>query len=433
MVELLPGCPSLDGSSRDVEVGLEQGTCLSSANLLTGRSVVRNRLLPLDFPRLGLDDLAVSQPSCFLLVPHQPGTERQLQSDDSFKVIRYRIFLWGGGAFGVLSELTSKIRQVRSFVTSYIPYYGPEAPDSSSGALIDCWSVRRAWQLDCKRFTTNRGDIVSAGLSGCDEWLEVAKWLKQEFANRKIRSSNRTFALRLLLSRPGQPGGIPALVLSSGGIAAKRPKGVTAESYYYLQQSYRILNYRAESLINQCYFSRSRNVFCIIYGNSGVVRLLLALNTCDLAVADLEVAECGPGGEMPQWFERKLADRKVRGLNSTSASRLPLSGLGQPGGIPALALPLGGMAARHRKGSCCRLFDFTSNRPGDVIHFAENSSTAHDRFSSSWGSPGRCGLRVSTNLMLSLNPNCTNLANYTQLQANLVQKHREREILLGSS
>ncbi|KER19730.1 hypothetical protein T265_11577 [Opisthorchis viverrini] len=29
-----------------------------------------------------------------------------------------------------------------------------------------CWSVRRAWQLDCKRFITNRGDIISVGLSG---------------------------------------------------------------------------------------------------------------------------------------------------------------------------------------------------------------------------------------------------------------------------
>ncbi|KER20662.1 hypothetical protein T265_10836 [Opisthorchis viverrini] len=35
----------------------------------------------------------------------------------------------------------------------------------SSGALFGCWSVRRAWQLDCKCFITNRGDIVSAGLS----------------------------------------------------------------------------------------------------------------------------------------------------------------------------------------------------------------------------------------------------------------------------
>ncbi|KER31142.1 hypothetical protein T265_02587 [Opisthorchis viverrini] len=28
-----------------------------------------------------------------------------------------------------------------------------------------CWSVRRAWQLDCKRFITNGGDIVGAGLT----------------------------------------------------------------------------------------------------------------------------------------------------------------------------------------------------------------------------------------------------------------------------
>ncbi|KER22201.1 hypothetical protein T265_14919, partial [Opisthorchis viverrini] len=40
----------------------------------------------------------------------------------------------------------------------------------SLGALFGCWSVRRALQLDCKRFITNRGDIVSAGLSGADEW-----------------------------------------------------------------------------------------------------------------------------------------------------------------------------------------------------------------------------------------------------------------------
>ncbi|KER32681.1 hypothetical protein T265_12775, partial [Opisthorchis viverrini] len=45
------------------------------ANLLTGRSVGRTRPLPLDFHCLGLDNLAVSQPSCFLLMAWQldPG------------------------------------------------------------------------------------------------------------------------------------------------------------------------------------------------------------------------------------------------------------------------------------------------------------------------------------------------------------------------
>ncbi|KER33615.1 LOW QUALITY PROTEIN: hypothetical protein T265_12569, partial [Opisthorchis viverrini] len=45
--------------------------------------------------------------------------------------------------------------------------------ECSSGALLGCWSVRRAWQLDCKRFITNRGDFVSAGLSGTDDVTSI--------------------------------------------------------------------------------------------------------------------------------------------------------------------------------------------------------------------------------------------------------------------
>ncbi|KER32246.1 hypothetical protein T265_12827, partial [Opisthorchis viverrini] len=53
----------------------------------------------------------------------------------------------------------------------------------------------------------------------------------------------------------------------------------------------------------------------------------------------------------PKWLEREITDRKVRGSNPSSASRLPLSRLGQPGSIPALVQPSGGMAVRHRKGA----------------------------------------------------------------------------------
>ncbi|KER23397.1 hypothetical protein T265_08721 [Opisthorchis viverrini] len=42
-------------------------------------SVVRTRPLPLDFPCLGLGNLAISQPSCFLRVAWQLGTGRVLQ------------------------------------------------------------------------------------------------------------------------------------------------------------------------------------------------------------------------------------------------------------------------------------------------------------------------------------------------------------------
>ncbi|KAG5452306.1 hypothetical protein CSKR_106735, partial [Clonorchis sinensis] len=55
------------------------------------------------------------------------------------------------------------------------------------------------------------------------------------------------------------------------------------------------------------------------------------------------------GARWLKWLVREITDRKVRGSNPTSASRLPLSRLGQPGSIPALVLPSGGMAARHRK------------------------------------------------------------------------------------
>ncbi|KAG5442495.1 hypothetical protein CSKR_113255 [Clonorchis sinensis] len=53
-----------------------------SVNLLTLGSVVRTRPLPLDFPCLGLGNLAVSQPSCFIRVAWQLATERVLQLND---------------------------------------------------------------------------------------------------------------------------------------------------------------------------------------------------------------------------------------------------------------------------------------------------------------------------------------------------------------
>ncbi|KAG5442706.1 hypothetical protein CSKR_108014 [Clonorchis sinensis] len=71
---------------------------------------------------------------------------------------------------------------------------------------------------------------------------------------------------------------------------------------------------------------------------------------------------------MAQWLDCEFADRKTRDSNPISASRRPLSWLGQPDSIPALVLPSGGMAARYRKGvtaerllllyivvKCCRL------------------------------------------------------------------------------
>ncbi|GAA48230.1 hypothetical protein CLF_101345 [Clonorchis sinensis] len=54
----------------------------------------------------------------------------------------------------------------------------------SSGALIDCWSVRRSWQLDCKRFITNRGDIVSATQS-----LKPAPTMSPRLVMKRLQSN----------------------------------------------------------------------------------------------------------------------------------------------------------------------------------------------------------------------------------------------------
>ncbi|KAG5445103.1 hypothetical protein CSKR_104003, partial [Clonorchis sinensis] len=56
-------------------------------------------------------------------------------------------------------------------------------------------------------------------------------------------------------------------------------------------------------------------------------------------------------GTWPKWLECEFTDQKICGSNPISASRLPLSRLGQPGSIPVLVLPSGGMTVRHRKGA----------------------------------------------------------------------------------
>ncbi|KAG5446775.1 Nuclear speckle splicing regulatory protein 1 [Clonorchis sinensis] len=114
------------------------------------------------------------------------------------------------------------------------------------------------------------------------------KWLERELTDRKVRGSNPTSASRLPLSRLGQPGSIPALL--------------------------------------------------------GTERVLQLNDFFLLALFAI------PGSGIVLWLKRKLTNRKVHGSNPTSASRLPLSRLGQPGSIPGLMLPSGGMTARRRKG-----------------------------------------------------------------------------------
>ncbi|KAG5442871.1 hypothetical protein CSKR_105181 [Clonorchis sinensis] len=56
------------------------------------------------------------------------------------------------------------------------------------------------------------------------------------------------------------------------------------------------------------------------------------------------------GAKWPKWLNREFTNQKVCCSNLTSASRLPLSRLGQPVRIPALVQPSGGITVRRRKG-----------------------------------------------------------------------------------
>ncbi|KER19280.1 hypothetical protein T265_11896 [Opisthorchis viverrini] len=81
-------------------------------------------------------------------------------------------------------------------------------------------------------------------------------------------------------------------------------------------------------------------------------------------------------GEVAQRLECKFTDWKVRGSNPTSASRLPLFRLGQPGSIPALVRPSGGMAARHRKGATAGRGTVTRHHSGSQTLRTDNKNIA---------------------------------------------------------
>ncbi|KER20209.1 hypothetical protein T265_15371, partial [Opisthorchis viverrini] len=147
-----------------------------------------------------------------------------------------------------------------------------------------------------------------------------ARWpksLEREFTDRKVRGSNPSSASRLPLFRLGRPGSTLAFVPPSCGMAARHRRGATAERLGAMLPGHERSSVRPSLL-------------------------------CHLKDA--------LGASWPKWLEHEFTDRKVRGSNPTSTTRLPLSRLGQPGSIPALMLPSGGVAARHRKGATAERF-----------------------------------------------------------------------------
>ncbi|KAG5450410.1 tRNA-specific adenosine deaminase 2 [Clonorchis sinensis] len=265
-----------------------------------------------------LGTLAVFQPLCFFRVVWQLDTERVLQIDD---------FLLVG------TTLSSYFRCSRDsyFKGTVCDWHKSEVSDLRC-PCVSCpiqnnhpiglqqrlvYLPGSSCHQQSRRYLSFKLAAFNNGGCTCLEG-EMAQWLEHEFTDRKIRDSNPTSASRLPLSRLRQPGSIPALGLKRYSV------------YLY----------------------------------------------------------AGLGARWPKWLERESTDRKVRGSNPASASRLPLSRLGQPGSILALVLPSGGMAARHRKGATAERFFMLvtvrdkyfgaatvngEDKAGSVMHFELNS------------------------------------------------------------
>ncbi|KER24477.1 hypothetical protein T265_07847 [Opisthorchis viverrini] len=217
--------------------------------------------------------------------------------------------------------------------------------------------------------------------------LHRPKWIEREFTDRKVRGSNLTSDFRLPLSRFGQPCSIPNLMQPSGGMAARHRKGVTAERWYERLAS-SVLNTRRSSF-NQInlvmiidsmtsieqysqleelviaaldyYDTYDRKFFRFFYTENSTSVWQYFYGSCphQTICADCQFSPHSCAfiwARWLKWLEPESADRKVRGSNPTSATRLPLFRLGQPGSISALVLPSGSMAARHRKGVTAERF-----------------------------------------------------------------------------
>ncbi|KAG5453992.1 hypothetical protein CSKR_102097 [Clonorchis sinensis] len=164
---------------------------------------------------------------------------------------------------------------------------------------------------------------------------EVAQWLGGEVTDPKVRGPTPTSESRLLLPRLWQSVSISTLVLPSGSIVAMHRK---SESLVYDVLQVNVLHQAAPYFSWIVFYMYLPNCLEYPHKTAKSCRSLFRLLLWSL------------WARWSKWLEREFTDRKARGSNPTSASRLPLSRLGQPGSIPALVLPPRSMAARHQKG-----------------------------------------------------------------------------------
>ncbi|KER22520.1 hypothetical protein T265_14830, partial [Opisthorchis viverrini] len=254
---ILPGCPSLDNGSREAEVGLEPRTFRSVNSrfnhlghlvphaLTTGTEIINTG---------GLENQDVAQQKNREKTYHfnqLSTTKLNQQLRTSLKYLWVQVIQSCGGSAVLTSSAKTTGRERHS-------------KDNSLGAgqplavkVTDHWfvvsqtpsgetAVTNATQLINKDYHTwlHTHGLTSAESSTSD--TRVGKQLV-------IKERTEMFAVRTrLLSRHGQPGSVPVVVLPSGGMAARHRKGATAERLFlFIHLVQRILRGKRSSAIRK--------------------------------------------------------------------------------------------------------------------------------------------------------------------------------------
>ncbi|KAG5447150.1 hypothetical protein CSKR_107956 [Clonorchis sinensis] len=267
--------------------------------------------------------------------------------------------------------------------------------------------------------------------------LQMVQWLGHEITYRKVSGSNPTCALRLLLSRLEQPDNI-ALIIPSGGLAARHRKGATVEliilestiKFFMKETTHKVAENpsTAHDRLRPAWGSSGRcsprvSVNLMFYLNPNwtgfdkythlLINLVFTGNSSRLIVQLVRYLSYHS-----IFSYRKLLTRFLKTL------RQPTTGFALNGKI---LFWLAKSEQPDQSWKLLRSVNSVCNIKHATHKVAENSSTTHDRFCPFWDSLGRRRPRASVNLMFYLKPNCTELAKYTHLQTNLVLREAHLE------
>ncbi|KER21235.1 hypothetical protein T265_10395 [Opisthorchis viverrini] len=344
--EILPGCPSLDTGGREAAVGFEPRTFRSVNSRSNHLGHLARNHIGSGLTHLGK---AVSNSPLILppVAPFRCLAAMPPEGSTRTAILPGCPSLNRGSRVAEVGLGPRTFRSVDSRSNHLIHPASPLRVAWQPGIegvlqLNDCYYLLRLWKPP------------NATRVACD----TAQLLERESTDRKVRDSNLTSASEPPVSRLGQPDSIPALMF--GDMAVRHLKGVTTERCEmfqsvgagwpkWLEREFTDRRFRDFSLVEEtaCRVETSPSGGMAARHRRGATaeRFFKFPANCSKC-ANLSQFQCYTIS-----FAVKARIYRPEGLWFEPASRLPLPGFWQPGSIPALALPSGGMAARHRRGA----------------------------------------------------------------------------------